>query len=70
MSEKSSEIRKFEESDRRRNMHRHRRGKRSTTLWLAIGAAFLIILLIVWLTFADFTGDTDVAAFLSPAMMP
>lgn len=51
-------------------MHRHRRGKRSTTLWLAIGAAFLIILLIVWLTFADFTGDTDVAAFLSPAMMP
>ena len=31
---------------------------------MAIGAIFLIILLIIWLTFADITGNTDVAAFL------
>lgn len=33
-------------------------------LWLAIGVAILIILLIVWLTIADLWGDTDVAAFI------
>lgn len=37
-----------------------------TSLWVAIGAIFLIILLILWLTFADLTGDTDVAAFIAP----
>lgn len=36
-------------------------------LWLAIGVAILIILLIVWLTIADLWGDTDVAAFITPA---
>ncbi len=67
MSEKSSEIRRFEESDRRRmETERRRRKKRNTTIWLAIGATFLVILLILWLTFADLTGDTDVAAFISP----
>lgn len=35
-------------------------------VWVAIGAIFLIILLIIWLTFADLTGNTDVAAFLAP----
>lgn len=35
-------------------------------VWVAIGAIILIILLIIWLTFADLTGNTDVAAFLSP----
>lgn len=40
--------------------------KSKTPVWVAIGAIFLIILLIVWLTFADLTGDTDVAAFLAP----
>ncbi len=40
--------------------------KNSTTVWVAIGAIFLIILLIIWLTFADLTGNTDVAAFLAP----
>lgn len=45
---------------------RRRRKKRNTTIWLAIGATFLVILLILWLTFADLTGDTDVAAFISP----
>ena len=38
-----------------------------TNIWLAIGAIFLIILLIIWLTVADFTGNTDVAAFMTPA---
>lgn len=37
-----------------------------TSVWVAIGAIFLIILLIIWLTFADITGNTDVAAFLAP----
>lgn len=41
--------------------------KKSSTLWVAIGAIFLIILLIIWLTVADLTGDTDVAAFMSPS---
>lgn len=40
--------------------------KSKTSVWVAIGAIFLIILLIIWLTFADLTGDTDVAAFLAP----
>lgn len=46
-----------------------RNNKNRTSLWVAIGAIFLIILLIVWLTFADLTGDTDVAAFLAPYMV-
>ena len=37
-----------------------------TSVWVAIGAIFLIILLILWLTFADLTSNTDVAAFLAP----
>ena len=40
--------------------------KSRTPVWVAILAIFLIILLIIWLTFADLTGNTDVAAFLSP----
>lgn len=39
-------------------------------IWVAIGAIFLIILLILWLTFADLTGNTDVAAFMSPVLAP
>ena len=40
-----------------------------TSVWLVIGALVLIILLILWLTFADLAGDTDVAAYntLAPA---
>jgi uncharacterized membrane protein YukC len=45
-----------------------RRGRAS--LWVAIGAIFLIILLILWLTFADLTGNTDVAAFVGPVLNP
>ena len=40
--------------------------KNQTNLWVAIGAIFLIILLIVWITVADFSGNTDVAAFITP----
>lgn len=40
--------------------------KPGTSVWVAIGAIFLILLLIIWLTFADLTGNTDVAAFLAP----
>lgn len=35
-------------------------------LWLVIGVVVLIALLIVWLTIADFFGDTDVNAIVSP----
>ncbi len=49
------------------NMSRSTSNKKSRTpVWVAIGAIFLIILLIIWLTFADLTGNTDVAAFLAP----
>lgn len=44
-----------------------RKNKNQTNIWIAIEAIFLIILLIIWLTVADFTGDTDVAAFIAPA---
>lgn len=44
---------------------RHRK-KTKTNVWLAIGVAFLIILLILWLTMADLWGDTDVAAQIAP----
>lgn len=46
-------------------MARNRKRKSSTGVWLAIGAIVLIILLIIWLTFADLSGNTDVAAFLN-----
>lgn len=35
-------------------------------LWLIIGVVILIVLLLLWLTFADLTGDTDVAATILP----
>ncbi len=34
--------------------------------WLAIGAIILIVLLLIWLTYANLLGDTDVAAALPP----
>lgn len=37
-----------------------------TPVWVAVGAIFLVILLILWLTFADLAGDTDVAAYVMP----
>ena len=47
-------------------MSRSSSKKSRTPIWVAIGAIFLLILLIIWLTFADLTGNTDVAAFLAP----
>lgn len=47
-------------TDKRRNSNRNR------NIWLSIVAAFLIILLIVWLTVAMASGDTDVAAMIAP----
>ncbi len=38
--------------------------KSSVSLWLVIGVIVLIILLFLWLTVADFFGDTDVAAMI------
>lgn len=46
------------------------RNRKRINVWVAVGAIFLIILLILWLTVADFTGNTDVAAFLGPVLMP
>ncbi len=44
-------------------MSKENRTKTST--WLVVGVVILIVLLFVWLTVADFFGDTDVAAFIS-----
>lgn len=38
--------------------------KKQTNTWLVVGVIVLIVLLLLWLTFADFLGDTDVAAFI------
>lgn len=40
-----------------------------TNIWLVIGVAVLVILLIAWLTIAVFTGDTDVAATVAPGLL-
>lgn len=42
-------------------MSDHKQPKK-TPAWLIIGVIVLIALLIIWLTVADFFGDTDVAA--------
>ena len=39
-----------------------RRRRRKTSVWMLCGVGVLILLLLVWLTIADFWGDTDVAA--------
>lgn len=51
----------------KRNNYRKRRN--SPGLWVSIGAIILIILLIIWLTFADLAGDTDVVAAIAPAVL-
>ena len=46
----------------------HRRnegGKGKTSMWIYFGVGILILLLIVWLTIADFNGDSDVAAMIT-----
>lgn len=47
---------------------KRKKNSKQSSLWVTIGAVFLIILLIIWLTVADFSGDTDVAAFITPAL--
>jgi len=47
-------------------MSHTRKNRHNASIWVATGAIFLIILLIIWLTFSDITGNTDVAAFLAP----
>lgn len=53
-------------SNREREREIRRKRTKSTSLWIAIGAIVLIVLLLVWLTMADLWGDTDVAAFIAP----
>ena len=43
-----------------RDVKHSRKGKAS--VWMLFGVGILILLLLVWLTIADFWGDTDVAA--------
>lgn len=43
-------------------MEKKHKNKLGIPLWVTIGAVVLIVLLIVWLTYAMFLGDTDVAA--------
>ncbi|MDE6042985.1 MAG: hypothetical protein K2G07_05505 [Muribaculaceae bacterium] len=49
-----------------KNSKRDKTNKKSA--WVAAGAIFLIILLLVWLTYADLLGDTDVAAYIGSAV--
>lgn len=48
------------------DIKRRRNKVNRTSIWIAIGAIILIILLILWLTMADMWGDTDVAAAILP----
>ncbi len=43
-----------------------RRHNTRLNIWIISGVAVLIILLLLWLTVADFIGDTDVAATVIP----
>lgn len=43
--------------------------KNKTNVVLVVGVVVLVLLLILWLTWADLLGDTDVAAFITPAYM-
>ena len=49
------------EHDRKTDYRRNAsRVTRKASIWMWIGAAVLIILLLAWLSVAMFTGDTDV----------
>lgn len=45
-------------------MSKHKDKKSRTSAWVVVGSIILIVLLLVWLTYADLLGDTDVAAFV------
>lgn len=57
------------ESEERRERREERADKKQrknrTSIWMLFGVGILILLLLVWLTIADFWGDTDVAAFIN-----
>lgn len=53
-----------------REMRRHgKKGFGGTPLWVSIGAVVLIVLLLVWLSVAIFTGDTDVNFISLPGLL-
>lgn len=43
-------------------MEKKKQNRNGVPMWVTIGAVILIILLIAWLTYAMFLGDTDVSA--------
>ncbi|MCH5346210.1 MAG: hypothetical protein J1E63_03825 [Muribaculaceae bacterium] len=47
-------------------MKTRNRGNNRFNGWLVAGALILIALLLIWLTWADLLGDTDVAAMINP----
>ena len=50
---------------KRREERNERRDRRCRiNIWMCIGVAVLIILLLLWLTWADLLGDTDVGNFV------
>ncbi len=59
------------ESQERRDRREELRGGKKVnmgnraSIWLWVGVGILILLLLVWLTVADFFGDTDVAAMIT-----
>ena len=46
--------------------HENERKGRRTKLLMVAGVVILIALLLFWLSWAFFLGDTDVAAFIAP----
>lgn len=57
------------ESENREMRRHHKKGLGGTPLWVTIGAAVLIVLLLVWLSIAMFTGDTDVEFIALPGLL-
>lgn len=66
MSESESRRQKRrEEKARSKKAYRFENHKRVNP-WMIVGVVVLVVLLLIWLTVADFTGDTDVAAAILP----
>ena len=58
---------RMKESERRPGMEIRRRHRRRVNVWLVIGVIVPILLLLLWLTWADLLGDTDVGNFIEVA---
>ena len=65
---KSAENQTHNSEVRYRERYRRAARRRRTNIWLLVGVIILIALLIYWLTLADFSGDTDVAAAIAPIL--